>query len=357
MAQQSINIGTNPNDGTGDPLRTAFSKCNSNFTDLYTTAYATNVVNSFNTRVGAVTLTLTDVTTALTYTPANKAGDTFTGLAVFNAGWVSNNTGSASLNAATLSTLPAAPTGTVLRAIQVDGVSSRISVDSFVSTNPGAGFTMRGARGTGASPSAISSTDIIGSLVAHGYGATSFQTSSTGAIEFIAEGSGLFTDVSQPTAIAFLVTPNSSIAKAEKMRLTSAGVLTLAAGTNATSSSTGTLVLSGSGGIGVGGNVNIAGSLTAGSGTYYAINTVTVATVLTSAYRYVNVSTGGLTMTLPNAVGNQGLVISIKNLVSGTTTIATGGGNIDGSTTNNTLLTTHYAAKSFVSDGTNWWSY
>lgn len=35
MAQQVINIGTSPNDGTGDQLRTAFDKCNDNFTELY----------------------------------------------------------------------------------------------------------------------------------------------------------------------------------------------------------------------------------------------------------------------------------------------------------------------------------
>ena len=35
MAQQIINIGTTANDGTGDPLRTAFDKCNDNFTELY----------------------------------------------------------------------------------------------------------------------------------------------------------------------------------------------------------------------------------------------------------------------------------------------------------------------------------
>ena len=38
MAQQNINIGTNANDGTGDPLRTAFNKINSNFTELYTSS-------------------------------------------------------------------------------------------------------------------------------------------------------------------------------------------------------------------------------------------------------------------------------------------------------------------------------
>lgn len=36
MAQQTINVGTSPNDGTGTPLRTAFQYTNSNFTELYT---------------------------------------------------------------------------------------------------------------------------------------------------------------------------------------------------------------------------------------------------------------------------------------------------------------------------------
>ena len=35
MAQQTINIGTTANDGTGDPLRIAFDKVNDNFTELY----------------------------------------------------------------------------------------------------------------------------------------------------------------------------------------------------------------------------------------------------------------------------------------------------------------------------------
>lgn len=35
MAKQTIGLGTAPNDGTGDPIRTAFDKCNDNFDELY----------------------------------------------------------------------------------------------------------------------------------------------------------------------------------------------------------------------------------------------------------------------------------------------------------------------------------
>lgn len=38
MAQQTINIGAVANDGTGDQLRTAFDKINSNFTEVYQSA-------------------------------------------------------------------------------------------------------------------------------------------------------------------------------------------------------------------------------------------------------------------------------------------------------------------------------
>ena len=35
MARQAINIGSTANDGTGDPLRTAFNKINDNFVEVY----------------------------------------------------------------------------------------------------------------------------------------------------------------------------------------------------------------------------------------------------------------------------------------------------------------------------------
>jgi len=46
MAQQTINVGSAPDDGTGDPARTAFTKCNANFTELYTadTTFLTTTV-------------------------------------------------------------------------------------------------------------------------------------------------------------------------------------------------------------------------------------------------------------------------------------------------------------------------
>ena len=262
MSQQTINIGSAPNDGTGDPLRTAFTKCNSNFTELYTAVSPAATVTSFNTRVGAITLSSLDVTNALTFTPLNKAGDTASGLITFTAGFVSNNLSTVTKNTGSLSVIPAAPIGSVVRAINVDGTVTRFNADSFVNAgNPTSGMTMRGARGTGAVPTAVIQGDVFGSISVHGYGATSFQTNATGSIQFVAEGTSLaaFTDSSQPTAISFQVTPVSSISKTEQMRLTSAGVLTLAATVASTNPTTGTIVSSG--GMGILGAINQGGSL------------------------------------------------------------------------------------------------
>jgi len=48
MAKQTINIGIRANDGKGDSLRTAFTKTNNNFTELYTTvALRSNTSNTY----------------------------------------------------------------------------------------------------------------------------------------------------------------------------------------------------------------------------------------------------------------------------------------------------------------------
>jgi len=75
MAQQTINIGTTANDGTGDPLRTAFDKINDNFTELYNDE-TTAEVNSVNGLTGTVTLDTDDIAEGLVNAyNANHTGD------------------------------------------------------------------------------------------------------------------------------------------------------------------------------------------------------------------------------------------------------------------------------------------
>ena len=53
MAQLTIGIGSSANDGTGDPLRTAFTKINTNFTELYgSTAEANDLIEDTTPQLG-----------------------------------------------------------------------------------------------------------------------------------------------------------------------------------------------------------------------------------------------------------------------------------------------------------------
>lgn len=53
-SQEVINIGANPNDGEGDPLRVAFSKVNNNFSNLFQTFLNSTVSYSFGNAAGQV---------------------------------------------------------------------------------------------------------------------------------------------------------------------------------------------------------------------------------------------------------------------------------------------------------------
>ena len=95
MAKQTISLGTAANDGTGDPLRTAFTKTNANFTELYTSVDALQSSDADLTAIAALVgtsgflkktstntwtldtstyltaITSNQITTALGYTPYN----------------------------------------------------------------------------------------------------------------------------------------------------------------------------------------------------------------------------------------------------------------------------------------------
>ena len=75
MAQQTINIGTVANDGTGDPLRTAFDKANDNFTEVYGNNFTTYDRLGSEFKTSAALATNVDFSTAQVFTKT-LTGDT-----------------------------------------------------------------------------------------------------------------------------------------------------------------------------------------------------------------------------------------------------------------------------------------
>lgn len=90
MAQQTIGVGTVANDGTGDPLRTALTKTNANFTDLYARAQFSAVVTDASPGTSANNYSPTSYaggTTNRLKITAAAGGTTLTGLAAAVDGW------------------------------------------------------------------------------------------------------------------------------------------------------------------------------------------------------------------------------------------------------------------------------
>ena len=82
MARQAINIGSSANDGTGDPLRTAFDKINDNFVELYGTDNDINTLDA-NLNLNNFVITTGITNGDMTFTP-NGTGSIFLGSLEFN---------------------------------------------------------------------------------------------------------------------------------------------------------------------------------------------------------------------------------------------------------------------------------
>jgi len=82
MARQNINIGSSANDGTGDPLRTAFDKINDNFVELYGTDNDINTLDA-NLDVNNFAITTGVTNGDITVTP-NGTGSIKLGAMKFN---------------------------------------------------------------------------------------------------------------------------------------------------------------------------------------------------------------------------------------------------------------------------------
>tara|TARA_R110002073_G_scaffold147578_1_gene300324 strand:- start:358 stop:2094 length:1737 start_codon:yes stop_codon:yes gene_type:complete len=88
MARQGINIGSSANDGTGDPLRTAFDKINDNFVELYG---SDNDINTLDANLNLNNFAITTGVTNgdMTLTP-NGTGSIFLGALEFNGTTISS---------------------------------------------------------------------------------------------------------------------------------------------------------------------------------------------------------------------------------------------------------------------------
>lgn len=121
-----------------------------------------------------------------------------------------------SLNSATP---PTPVTGTVFHIAGADSAASRFLFDAFAINGT---VTFRRSNGTAASPSALLSDNVIGSLVGFGYGATGYSAGARAG--FAINASQNWTDAAQGTYLTLLTTANGSTSITERIRITDAGL-------------------------------------------------------------------------------------------------------------------------------------
>lgn len=265
-----------------DSILQAIQKLNGN------TAALVTGVSSFNTRTGAITLTSSDVTTALTYTPVPNT-TTVAGFALssnvtlaaltatnttltFSGSYDGSTSRTIGLNLSTANSWTgqqtfgtSAPIFSTMTAGSVlfAGTSGLLSQDNanffYDSTNhrlglgtivPGAivefasntdgsiwsttysatataggGQVGRKARGTLASPTQVLADDVLTALFGAGYTNSSAFSGNTGAIRI--QASQNYTSAAQGSYITFATTPNGSTTRAEVVRIDNAGAVSI----------------------------------------------------------------------------------------------------------------------------------
>ncbi|MCM2354015.1 MAG: tail fiber domain-containing protein [Pseudobdellovibrio sp.] len=200
------------------------------------------------------TVTSSDVTSALGYTPANPAtlSSSFTTTASFSTVTAAVDSLGSSVTAVTttvgglsasLTNLTAAVsaitssqwttsgttinytngnvgigTDTPIGKLHIsDNIATNILLDGYFNGTSAPGLAARKARGTAASPTAVLANDYLGTFGARGYGATGFSTTTRGMIGIKASES--WTDTAQGAAMTFETTANSSTTRLERMRI------------------------------------------------------------------------------------------------------------------------------------------
>ncbi len=248
MAKQTINIGTTPNDGTGDALRNAFTKVNENFTEVYDgkqnnlvsgtnikTVNSTSVLGSGDIAVQPTLVSGTNIKTVNSNSVLGSGNiavqDTLvsgTNIKTINS---TSILGSGNISVQATLTNPITGTGTANRIAKFNGTTTLADSTIFDNgTNIGIGTTTPNYRlnlyasaalyGIGTNNAFAANNNYF---IGHGLDAST-PANITSKIGFISDASiGSFSD-----AIAFYTTattfsPVNSDASTEKMRITNSG--------------------------------------------------------------------------------------------------------------------------------------
>jgi len=237
MAQQTINIGAAPNDGTGDNPRTAFDKANDNFTELYvavatlqpldgdlTSLAAASGTNTIYYRSAADTWSPVVVSTGLAFSSGNL---TASGGDVFLAG---SNPFTGALNTFMGADVVFGHTAALDTAarVEVNGTTDAtagLSLARWSADTLSAVVNFRKSRGTTpGTVGLVSAGDLIGALDFYANNGAAFNR----GVRITASADASLFSANVPGRLSFwTVGPTSGDGEQERVRIDSAGALTV----------------------------------------------------------------------------------------------------------------------------------
>ena len=221
------------------------------------------------------------------------------------------------------------------------GKSASYGADTF-GTGINSYFMGRRSRGTSTTPTAVQSGDGIVSFNGRGYGTTGYSSNTPAPGLFVYAGEN-FTDAAQGTGVNLQYTPIGTNTAVAGLQVTPAlGNVIINSSTSSISPTTGALVANG--GVGIGGNLNVAQGITAGLATFASINNTPIgnATPNTGAFSTLTATTATLTnFSTGNAQITGGSLTGIT--IEGVTTLtatnfATANAQIAGGSINGTVI-------------------
>lgn len=195
---------------------------------------------------------------------------------------------------------PTPATGTILQLVGTDATLARTEIDSFGAIGA---YTVRRANGTAASPTALASSDQIGSFNWHGYYVTGGPGYSNVTASMTAYANQNWTSTAQGTRVAIRTTADGGTTMADAAVFGADGSLTVTAGVTAT-------------------NGTFSGNVQAGSASQIRFSTTTIMTAPSAAV---------LQLGAASAASPVAQKLTVQSVVTGTSNIAGAAFTIAGS--------------------------
>jgi hypothetical protein len=228
MAKQVLNVGTNPNDGTGDTLRDASVKINANFTELYTTVSSAQLPS----QTGNTGLYLTTNGTAASWATAGTVTSVSVASANGFAGTIATGTTTPAITITTSVTGLLKGDGTAVSA-------ANSGTDYAPGTSALATGIVKSTTTTGALTIAVAGTDYQAAVSATGLLKSSGVS---GNVSAATAGTDYIAPYTSQTANYMLASPNGSAGTPTFRALVAADIPT---SLNSTTISSGSLTFSG----------------------------------------------------------------------------------------------------------------